>query len=182
MSAACCSRLQFMRRDTSRPWLAAAAGSSGLNWGLSAQKYSPRYPKVPSAARELAVLSAGPAAGIAAGAAAALLGFWRFAEINWFLSGFNLLPLPGLDGGSILSLVLCALFGERGERGGRHRGPARFGAACRRAASALFHARCHLKSTTPAIIMAIPRYLVQSKETRSAPSSPKASISAATRS
>ena len=43
-------------------------------------------------------------------------GFWRFAEVNWFLSGFNLLPLPGLDGGSILSLVLCTLFGERGER------------------------------------------------------------------
>ena len=84
--------------------------------GAFGAKILPRYPKVPSAARELAVLSAGPAAGIAAGAAAALLGFWRFAEINWFLSGFNLLPLPGLDGGSILSLVLCALFGERGER------------------------------------------------------------------
>ena len=84
--------------------------------GAFGAKILPRYPKVPSTARELAVLSAGPAAGIAARAAAALLGFWRFAEINWFLSGFNLLPLPGLDGGSILSLVLCALFGERGER------------------------------------------------------------------
>ncbi len=84
--------------------------------GAFGAKILPRYPKVPSAARELTVLSAGPAAGIAAGAAAALLGFWRFAEVNWFLSGFNLLPLPGLDGGSILSLVLCTLFGERGER------------------------------------------------------------------
>ena len=43
--------------------------------------------------------------------------FWFFAlAAACALAGFNLLPLPGLDGGSILSLVLCTLFGERGER------------------------------------------------------------------
>lgn len=84
--------------------------------GLMGAKILPRYQTIPSTARELFVLFAGPAAGLFAGLGAAGLGFWSFAKINWFLSAFNLLPLSGLDGGSILSLVLTARLGERGEQ------------------------------------------------------------------
>ncbi len=102
----------------------AAMGCCGgrierLTIGVLGAKIIPRYQGIPSTARELVILFAGPAAGILAGLAAARLGFWRFAQINWFLSCFNLLPLSGLDGGSILSLLLTFRFGERGEAAAR---------------------------------------------------------------
>lgn len=103
--------------------LAAMAACGGrvdrFEVGAFGAKILPRYPGIPSVARELGVLFAGPAAGLAAAGLVLVLGYRRFAVINCFLSCFNLLPLPGLDGGSILSLLLSARLGEEGEQAAR---------------------------------------------------------------
>ncbi|PWM24064.1 MAG: hypothetical protein DBX44_05000 [Oscillospiraceae bacterium] len=89
--------------------LAALFGFGGrigkFRLGAFGAEILPRYAEPPGALAELLILLAGPAAGLAAGAAALLGGFPRFAAVNLALSCFNLLPLPGLDGGSVLALL-----------------------------------------------------------------------------
>lgn len=75
-------------------------------------RIQPRYQRVGSLRREAAVLAAGPAAGLLAAGLAAALGSWRFCMVNIALSAFNLLPMRGLDGGSLLRTV-CARFDSR---------------------------------------------------------------------
>ena len=70
------------------------------------------------------IAAAGPAAGFGYALLASFL--WRKTEQDWLslsagismlLSAFNLLPAPALDGGRILTPLLCARLGSgRGER------------------------------------------------------------------
>ena len=64
-----------------------------------------RFSSPPSQRAQAAMLLAGPAAGLLAAAIALLSGNFRFAHISAGLSFFNLLPLRGLDGGSLRELL-----------------------------------------------------------------------------
>ena len=74
------------------------------------------FPRVGSAARDLAVFLSGPAAGLWLAWAAHRLGAQALSQISLLLSIFNLLPVSGLDGGSAARTVLVAAFGDRGDR------------------------------------------------------------------
>lgn len=69
----------------------------------------PYYRRLPGLRQELLILAAGPLAGILL--ALILKPFApRLAKISLLLSIFNLLPVRGLDGGSILRLIYAATF------------------------------------------------------------------------
>ncbi len=69
----------------------------------------PYYRRLPGLRQELLILAAGPLAGILL--ALILKPFApRLAKISLLLSIFNLLPVRGLDGGSILRLIYAAAF------------------------------------------------------------------------
>lgn len=94
-------------------WLALLATNNGVLQlrlrGCCAQ-IVPCYRRLPSLRQELTILAAGPLAGIVL--AALLKPFVpRFATISLLLSVFNLLPVRGLDGGSMLRLIYSAMFG-----------------------------------------------------------------------
>lgn len=95
-------------------WLALLATNNGVSQlrlcGCCAQ-IIPYYRRLPSLRQELTILAAGPLAGIVLGLL--LKPFApRFASISLLLSVFNLLPVRGLDGGSMLRLICAALFGS----------------------------------------------------------------------
>lgn len=71
----------------------------------------PYYRRLPSHREELAILAAGPLAGILLAVLSRAIAP-RFAEISLMLSVFNLMPVRGLDGGSILRLIFSAIFDE----------------------------------------------------------------------
>ena len=72
-------------------------------------KIIPLYRRIPTVGRELFILLAGPLAGILG--AAFLKPFNpQFSKISLLLSVFNLLPVRGLDGGSMLKLLWEATF------------------------------------------------------------------------
>lgn len=94
-------------------WLALLATHNGVSQlrlcGCCAQ-IVPHYRRLPGLGQELAILVAGPLAGMLA--ALLLRPFApRFAAISLLLSVFNLLPVRGLDGGSMLRLICCAVTG-----------------------------------------------------------------------
>ncbi len=93
-------------------WLALLATNNGVLQlrlrGCCAQ-IIPHYRRLPGLRQELMILAAGPIAGIVF--ALLLKPFIpRFAAISLLLSVFNLLPVRGLDGGSMLRLIYAALF------------------------------------------------------------------------
>ncbi len=95
-------------------WLALLATDNGVSQlrlcGCCAQ-IVPYYRRLPGLRQELTILAAGPLAGIVLGML--LKPFApRFAAISLLLSVFNLLPVRGLDGGSMLRLICAALFGN----------------------------------------------------------------------
>ena len=57
----------------------------------------------------IAVYAAGAAANLATGLIAELLGFEFFADCSYALAAVNLLPIKTLDGGCIVSTLLCDL-------------------------------------------------------------------------
>lgn len=72
----------------------------------------PCYRRVPSVCQELIILISGPMAGIL-GAMLFKTTAPQFSKISLLLSIFNLLPIYGLDGGSILNLIWDAVFDGR---------------------------------------------------------------------
>jgi Zn-dependent protease len=74
--------------------------------GACGVRIRPRFSHVMSAREQAAMLLAGPAAGLAAALISDLGGKWRFAMLSAGLSIFNLLPVPGLDGGELLRLKM----------------------------------------------------------------------------
>jgi len=64
----------------------------------------PRFSRMPSRRRRAVMLLAGPLAGLAAAVLALRAGNAAFAVLNAALSGLNLLPLRGLDGGELRAL------------------------------------------------------------------------------
>ncbi len=94
-------------------WLALIATHNGI---LQLQlrgcfvRIVPYYRRLPGLRQELAILAAGPLAG-------AVFAFLlkpfapRLAKISLLLSVFNLLPVRGLDGGSMLHLIYSTVFG-----------------------------------------------------------------------
>lgn len=75
-----------------------------MRLGALGARIRPRFALSLSVSAERVMLAAGPAAGILAGIAALLFGKERFALLSIGLSLFNLLPLPGLDGGGLMTL------------------------------------------------------------------------------
>lgn len=94
-------------------WLALLATHNGVSQlrlcGCCAQ-IVPYYRRLPSLGQELVILAAGPLAGIVFALLLKPLAP-RFSAISLLLSVFNLLPVRGLDGGSMLRLIYSALFG-----------------------------------------------------------------------
>lgn len=93
-------------------WLALVATNNGvlqLRLRGCCARIIPYYRRLPGLRQELIILVAGPLAGIVF--ALLLKPFAsRFAKISLLLSIFNLLPVRGLDGGSILRLLYTAVF------------------------------------------------------------------------
>ncbi|MEG1850200.1 MAG: hypothetical protein RR197_06540, partial [Oscillospiraceae bacterium] len=87
-----------------------------LEIGLFGATMLPRFPTVCPISREMLILFGGPAAGLLAGALGLACHNERLALTNLALSGFNLLPIEGLDGGSLLRLALTGRRGPDGER------------------------------------------------------------------
>lgn len=56
--------------------------------------------------RRFLVALSGPAVNLLLGGVAALLGFGTWAAIQAAIGGFNLIPIPGLDGGDLLQIPL----------------------------------------------------------------------------
>lgn len=93
--------------------LAATQNSiSQLRFSGCGVRITPCYRRVPSVDQELIILIAGPLAGVF-GAMLLKTTEPRFSKISLLLSIFNLLPIRGLDGGSMLSLLCEAVFDER---------------------------------------------------------------------
>ena len=70
------------------------------------------YPSPLSYGREIAVALAGPVVNLALGCLALEFDWFLFASVNLGLAGFNLLPIPPLDGGNALWLAVTCLAGE----------------------------------------------------------------------
>lgn len=91
-------------------WIALMATNNGvlqLRLTGCCAHIVPYYRRLPGLRQELLILSAGPLAGILF--ALILKPFApRLAKISLLLSIFNLLPVRGLDGGSILRLIYSA--------------------------------------------------------------------------
>jgi len=76
-----------------------------IEFGSFGIRIRPRFPRIAAQHAQAVMLLAGPVAGFAAGLAAFFLGKYRFALLSAGLSCFNLLPVPGLDGGELVRIL-----------------------------------------------------------------------------
>lgn len=99
-------------------WAALSATHNGilqLRLRGCCARIVPYYRRLPGLRQELTILAAGPLAGVIF--AFLLKPFApRFAKISLLLSLFNLLPVRGLDGGSVLRLLCAAVFNANSTR------------------------------------------------------------------
>ncbi|MFV0498290.1 MAG: site-2 protease family protein [Candidatus Fimivivens sp.] len=93
-------------------WIALIATNNGvlqLRLRGCCAHIVPHYRRLPSLRQEVGILAAGPLVGILVALILKPFAPW-FAEMSLLLSLFNLLPVRGLDGGSILRLIYAAAF------------------------------------------------------------------------
>ncbi|WMJ84773.1 site-2 protease family protein [Oscillospiraceae bacterium LTW-04] len=93
-------------------WIALVATNNGvlqLRLRGCCAHIVPYYRRLPGLRQELLILAAGPLAGVLFALILKPLAP-RFAKISLLLSIFNLLPVRGLDGGSMLRLLYAAVF------------------------------------------------------------------------